>query len=90
MWGGPNMVVDCAQFSPQFTITTTDATPLGSVTLTLRASSGSLAHEATLTLVTVPVVQTSQQGTMLTSKAAPTAIRRESGWTPLGAVRSSK
>ncbi len=63
--GDPNMVVDCAQFSPQFTITTTDATPLGSVTLTLRASSGSLAHEATLTLVTVPVVQTSQQGTML-------------------------
>ncbi len=63
--GDPNMMVDCAQFNPQFTITTTDATPLGSVTLTLRASSGSLAHEATLTLVTVPVVRTSQQGTML-------------------------
>ncbi len=63
--GDPNMMADCAQLSPQFTIMTTDATPLGSVTLTLRASSGSLAHEATLTLVTDPVVQTSQQGTML-------------------------
>ena len=63
--GDPNMVADCAQFSPQFIITTTDATPLGSATLTLRASSGSLDHEVTLTLVTVPGVQASQQGTML-------------------------
>jgi hypothetical protein len=64
--GDANMMVDCAQSHPsQFTITTTDATPLGSVTLTLRATSGSLAHDATLTLVTAPLVQTSQQGTVL-------------------------
>ena len=55
----------CHQSDPQFTITTTDATPLGSVALTLRASSGSLAHEVTLALVTVPLVTTSQQGTVL-------------------------
>ncbi len=63
--GDVNLQVDCELLSPQFTITTTDATPLGTVTLTLRASSGSLAHEATLTMVTAPVVLALQQGTAL-------------------------
>jgi hypothetical protein len=49
----------------QFTITTTDATPTGTVLLTLHATSGSLAHDASVNLTTGPVVQTSQSGTML-------------------------
>jgi Big-like domain-containing protein len=51
--------------SQQFTITTTDATPTGTATLTAHATSGSLAHDASLTLITGPVVKTSQEGTVL-------------------------
>ena len=51
--------------SQQFTIVTTDATPTGTAMLTVHATSGSLAHDASLTLITGPVVKTSQQGTVL-------------------------
>jgi hypothetical protein len=52
--------------SPQsFTVTTTDATHTGTVSLTLHAASGSLAHDATVSLTTNPVIQTSQSGTIL-------------------------
>lgn len=51
--------------SQQFTVTTTDATPTGTVSLTLHATSGSLGHDATVSLTTSPVIQTSQSGTML-------------------------
>jgi hypothetical protein len=58
----PNTAVDCAQ---QFTITTSAATAVGTVTLTLSAADGTRTHQATVSLVTEPLVQTSKQGTVL-------------------------
>jgi hypothetical protein len=49
----------------QFSVVTTDSTPTGTATLILHATSGALAHDASIDLVTGPVVQTSQQGTVL-------------------------
>jgi Bacterial Ig domain len=54
-----------ANSSQQFTIATSDSTPTGAVMLTLHATSGAIAHNATLSLNTGPVIQTSQVGSVL-------------------------
>jgi Bacterial Ig domain len=54
-----------ANSSQQFTVSTSDATPTGTAMLSLHATSGSLAHDATVNLTTSPVIQTSQVGTVL-------------------------
>jgi len=60
----PSLTVSTA--SPQsFTVTTTSTTPTGTVALTLHATSGTLAHDAPVSLTTNPVIQTSQIGTVL-------------------------
>jgi hypothetical protein len=46
-------------------VVTTDATPTGTVPLTLRATSGTLVHSATVSLTIDPLIQTSQTGTVL-------------------------
>ena len=48
-----------------FTIATIDSTPTGTVSLKLHATSGSLVHDASVSLATNPLVQTSQNGTQL-------------------------
>ena len=58
-------LVVSASSPQQFTVATSEATPTGTVTLALHATSGSLAHDASVSLTTGPVIQTSQTGTVL-------------------------
>jgi Bacterial Ig domain len=54
-----------ANSSQTFTIASASTTPVGDSRLTLHATSGSLAHDATITLSINPPAQTSQVGTVL-------------------------
>jgi len=62
----PSSPLSVTASAPQsFTITTVESTPTGSVPVKLHATSGSLAHDASISLVTNPLIQTSQSGSML-------------------------
>jgi hypothetical protein len=60
----PPLVVS-ANAPQQFTVTTSDSTPTGTVTLALHATSGMLAHDVTARLTTSPVIQTWSSGSVL-------------------------
>jgi len=62
----PSSTLSVTSNAPQsFTIATTDSTPVGTVSLKLHATSGSLAHDTNVSLTTDPLIQTLQSGTML-------------------------
>jgi hypothetical protein len=61
----PSPLTVSAGSGQSFTVTTTSATPTGTVAFKLHATSGTLAHDTPASLTTNPVVQTTLSGTVL-------------------------